>query len=435
MAFPELEIMQFHGGETATELAARRRCLNHRDIWKAVGVAKAEDVVEAPRPFIGAVDLILFDQAKIPVGATVMGGSGHAFRWDWLDRFGAAVPFGVAGGVTPSNALGLKGLKVTPAVVDTASGVERGMPGIKDRGLIEALVRILGTSALAMSLFAWGWRGFSPAGGAAFGESVALAADAASSDDGDVIDGDDHRHDDSEDAIGLSPGAAGRKKSSIIPNIPVPQSIPSSSEVHRWDRYVRGFRREHNFAFSLGIAKGTWDVRHFGTLEQKKYSNSGVFTRFQYSFHLPLVGGFGYLLGSSFGYLYESTDKRREFQAVPALMFPGLLAGFVENFSPVFRWSAALDIYLERLNGLAEHDGTQPDPEIYVTMEAFDFGTFFDIFYDLEWAVRLELHHRHSEYLEPLCAVGEDCRHDFPSNANIKKDDDWVGLGLVLHLL
>lgn len=203
-----------------------------------------------------------------------------------------------------------------------------------------------------------------------------------------------------------------------------------------WDRYVRGFRREHNFALSAGASSGTWDVRRFGALNNKKYDNSGVFTRFQYSFHLPLYGGVGYMLGSSFGYHYESSDSRREFRPVPALMFPGVLIGLVNNFNSIFRMSVAFDAYMERLDNL-----TGPDPndssikrQISVTMEAFDFGAFLDFFYDLAWAVRLEAHRRHLEYLEPGCASGT-CSREFGVNANFKKDDNWVGLGLVHHLL
>jgi hypothetical protein len=196
-----------------------------------------------------------------------------------------------------------------------------------------------------------------------------------------------------------------------------------------WDRYVRGFRRDHNFALSVGAGSGTWDVRRFGNIKGQKYKTSGAWSRFQYSFHLPLYQGFGYMLGSSFGYHYESADKRKPFHPVPALMFPGAMIGIVENFNPVFRWSLAFDAYMERLNDLAERDGQT----ISVTMEAFDFGTFIDFFYDLGWAVRLEGHHRHHAYLKPVCSKNSPC--DFPVNANFRKDDDWVGLGLVHHLL
>lgn len=214
-----------------------------------------------------------------------------------------------------------------------------------------------------------------------------------------------------------------------------PVRAEETEQQHSWDRYVRGFRREHNFALSVGASSGNWDVRRLGTIKGLKVRNSGVWTRFQYSFHLQLYNGFGYMLGSSFGYHYETADRRKPFRPVPAYMFPGVLIGVVENFSPVFRWSAAFDAYMERLNDLEDRDGLPPDGKVSATMEVFDFGTFVDFFYDLAWAIRLEAHHRHHEYLEPSCPTGKVCRNDFPVNANFKKDDDWLGLGIVHHLL
>ena len=104
------------------------------------------------------------------------------------------------------------------------------------------------------------------------------------------------------------------------------------------------------------------------------------------------------------------------------------------NFSPVFRFSTAMDVYLERHNGIQERDGVGDDPEIFVTMQAVDAMGCIDIFYDLNWALRLEAHKRHLEYLRPNTNKDDDSR-SFPVNANLKKEDQWLGLGLVYHLL
>jgi len=202
--------------------------------------------------------------------------------------------------------------------------------------------------------------------------------------------------------------------------------------MHRWKRYVRGFRREHNFAFSIGASSGTWRVKHLGTLDNQNFDNSGLYAKFQYSFHLPIYGGFGYLLGSSVGYHYETADRRQAFRPVSATQFPGILAGLVMNFTPVLRWSVAIDAYLERLDGLADRDGIGDDPTISITATTYDFGTFFDIFYNLNWGLRLEAHQRRLIYTHPHMHSGD---QDFPVDASLKKDDQWMGLGLVYHLL
>ncbi len=211
-----------------------------------------------------------------------------------------------------------------------------------------------------------------------------------------------------------------------------PAEVLYTQDFHRWDRHVRGFRRDHNFALSAGVSSGTWNVKRFGTLDDEKYDDSGVWAKFQYTFHLQVYQGFGYLLGSSAGYHYESVDRRRPFKPVPAYQFPGVMAGLVLNISPVFRLTAALDVYLERHNGIEERDGKGDDPKIHVTLQAFDALATIDVFYDLNWALRLEGHQRHLDYQRPHS--DEDSR-DFPVNSNLKKDDRWLGLGLVYHLL
>src|SRR5206468_3802483 len=99
--------------------------------------------------------------------------------------------------------------------------------------------------------------------------------------------------------------------------------IVSRDDIDDWDRYVRGFRRDHNFVVSAGVSKGTWNVKSFGTIKDRQFKNSGVYSLFTYAFHLPLYKGFGYLLGSTFGYHYEASDARAAFRPVPSFIFPG----------------------------------------------------------------------------------------------------------------
>ena len=207
------------------------------------------------------------------------------------------------------------------------------------------------------------------------------------------------------------------------------EAILSGRELHRWERHVRGFRREHNFALSLGVSSGTWDVDNFGSLSSRKFEHTGLFARFQYSFHIPLYRGFGYVLGSSVGYHYESTDRRRPFKPVAAVMFPGLLAGLTLNVTPALRATIAADAYLERHDGIKERDGREPDPEISVTLQTYDIGAYFDLFYDLKWAVRIEAHYRLLQFLRPEGTSGR------PIDAKLRKTDRWLGFGVLYHLL
>ena len=69
--------------------------------------------------YAGAADLILFD-AKTPKGA-LPGGMGLAF--DWSAGYRGALPWGLAGGLNPTNVAEAIARTGAP-LVDTSSGVE-----------------------------------------------------------------------------------------------------------------------------------------------------------------------------------------------------------------------------------------------------------------------------------------------------------------------
>jgi hypothetical protein len=219
--------------------------------------------------------------------------------------------------------------------------------------------------------------------------------------------------------------------------VPTP-TIITRQELHEWDRHVRGFRADHNFALSAGVTSGNWRVKSFGTIDERRFANSGLYSRFQYSFHLPIYHGFGYMLGSGAGYIYETADSRRPFKPVAAWQYPGVLAGLVLNMSSVLRWAVSIEAYLERHNGIEERDGREDDFDVHVTMQVYDVATYFDIFYDLGWAVRIEAHMRRAEFNrpeQPEDATPETRRETEKVDASITKEDQWLGVGLVYHLI
>ena len=72
-------------------------------------------------------------------GSYCAGGSGLAIDWPLLAGFRHAVPWGLAGGLTPANVA--EAIRTTGAeLVDTSSGVE-GAPGVKDVDLIRAFCK------------------------------------------------------------------------------------------------------------------------------------------------------------------------------------------------------------------------------------------------------------------------------------------------------
>lgn len=207
---------------------------------------------------------------------------------------------------------------------------------------------------------------------------------------------------------------------------------PPESSI--WERYVRGFRRDHNFSVSSGISRGHWVVDKFEEIESKRFYSEGVYSKFRYSFHIEIYHSFGYLLGSSAGYFQElknSKTKTQEFVPTSAYQFPGLVGGIVWDMSPMWRVTAAADIFLERHNNIKKRASEGHDEEVIsVTAESLDLLATVDYFYTLTWGVRLEAHNRQSQLKSPT----SNDKGYFPS-IKITRKDQWYGVGLLYHIL
>ncbi|MBU2587480.1 MAG: phosphoribosylanthranilate isomerase [Alphaproteobacteria bacterium] len=135
VAAGRLDAIQLHGDETP-ERAAAVRARFGLPVWKVLCVASADDIARADR-YAGTADFILFD-AKTPKGA-MPGGMGLVFDWSLLRQYKGALPWGLAGGLTPVNVAEAVRLTGAP-LVDTSSGVESA-PGIKDVDRIAAFCK------------------------------------------------------------------------------------------------------------------------------------------------------------------------------------------------------------------------------------------------------------------------------------------------------
>lgn len=215
---------------------------------------------------------------------------------------------------------------------------------------------------------------------------------------------------------------------SPLPGIDPREVILNRQEMHIWQRYVRGFRRDHNFALSSSIAQNTWKIDQFGTLKGKQFQRQALVTRFQYSFHIPIYKGFGYMLGSSMGYALEQDNPGQPFTPASAFQIPGALVGLVWNYSPGIRFSSSAETYLERHDGIKEADHLGEDAQISITGLSYDIGLYLDLFYELGWALRIEAHNRQLYILPPKYAFGA-------IDAKMRKDEQSIGMGIVHHLL
>jgi|GEM_PF-2114088 len=210
---------------------------------------------------------------------------------------------------------------------------------------------------------------------------------------------------------------------------PVAIEETSGREFSRWERVVRGFRREHHFAVTGGYLKGTWQVGNLGSMRDRSIADSGFWTRGEYTYHLQIYGPFGYMLGSSTGATYTRTVDGAELKPPTSLIYPGVVAGLVYNISPRIRALGAVSVNLERYDGLRAVVPGEPETAVSITMESYDSMAAVDLFATINLAVRLEGHERYQFYRRPRNAG------DKPVNAGLERFDRWYGAGLVYHML
>ena len=130
-----LDVVQVQGSESPDRLATIRSRFGV-EVWKAAGVQSAADVALAEWAAAGA-DALLLD-AKAAPGAEVPGGNGLRFDWRILADRRPAMPWILAGGLTPENVA--EAIRLTGApFVDVSSGVEDA-PGVKNLAKIAAFV-------------------------------------------------------------------------------------------------------------------------------------------------------------------------------------------------------------------------------------------------------------------------------------------------------
>jgi phosphoribosylanthranilate isomerase len=124
----KLDLLQFHGDETASECAA----FSHPFI-KAIRVKSDTNLVQYAEDFSAAKALLLDTYAE-----GVAGGTGQVFDWNLIPKE-LAKPVILAGGLTADNVARAISL-VNPYAVDVSGGVEASK-GIKDVAKIAAFMQ------------------------------------------------------------------------------------------------------------------------------------------------------------------------------------------------------------------------------------------------------------------------------------------------------
>ncbi len=133
LATGALDLLQLHGSETPERVAAIK-ARTARPVMKVIKVLAAGDVERGIAAYASVADRLMFDAAD----GTLPGGNAKAFDWTILSGRKVAIPWMLAGGLTPANVA--EAVRVTGArAVDVSSGVE-ATRGVKSIDLIRAFL-------------------------------------------------------------------------------------------------------------------------------------------------------------------------------------------------------------------------------------------------------------------------------------------------------
>jgi phosphoribosylanthranilate isomerase len=131
-----IDMLQLHGSESPERVAQVREKFG-LPVMKAIGIADESDLAQLD-VYARVADQLLVD-AKPPKKSPLPGGNGLPFDWRLIAGRRWAVPWMLAGGLTPQNVAQAMSLTGAQAV-DVSSGVEKA-PGQKDEQKIAAFIQ------------------------------------------------------------------------------------------------------------------------------------------------------------------------------------------------------------------------------------------------------------------------------------------------------
>lgn len=200
----------------------------------------------------------------------------------------------------------------------------------------------------------------------------------------------------------------------------VTESLLRAELPREWSRAVRGFRREHNFSVSYGYVVSRWKGHLTDSTDIFSFASEGHQARISYAFHLPLVGGLGYYLGTQTGALIAATSRESEGGEI-SYGLPGLNVGLILNLSDRVRLSSGIELGWQRIEKLGMPERFNKK-RISVTGETQSWNGQIDYFYELSWAVQLTYETSELNY-------------NSKESLSLRKLSRSLSLGILKHLI
>ncbi len=187
-----------------------------------------------------------------------------------------------------------------------------------------------------------------------------------------------------------------------------------------WSKALRGFRSDHNFSVSLGVDGSNWRLVR-GDNPRFSVASQSLRSEVSYSFHLPLLFGIGYYLGTTFG-VRSDRFSGSELSSYYSILLPGLDLGVVWNVANNCRINAGYSFSWQRLDSLKITDLNDGVAKSSLTGEAVSYRAGLDYFFNISEALRVEY--------EQLTFF-----YSSPSILDLEINGRSVKLGYLKHLL
>lgn len=196
-----------------------------------------------------------------------------------------------------------------------------------------------------------------------------------------------------------------------------------------WWHLLEGFRKAHNLNLNIFYAQGQWNINHFSSIQNMKYTFHSSNYKFYYSYHIPIIKRFGYFLGTSVGFSLLHSELK-DLNNPNIYMLPGFIGGFIININSLHRIYSGIDLYLERWENFKDQDDIEDSSSIHITARSYNWFAGIDIFYAFKEAIRIEFQKKQS-----LFSFAKERIKDIKTQAKIYKNETWIGIGIVYHLL
>lgn len=196
------------------------------------------------------------------------------------------------------------------------------------------------------------------------------------------------------------------------------------SQRHIWDRAVRGFRQDHNFAITSGLDFGIWSG-HVGSKEQGfEFASAIPFINLYYSFHLVLLRdfGIGYFVGTRSRLFFLEKAEIEDFDRPRLYGLPGALGGLTWNISPVLRLSLGIDGAPIRLERFLAPNQTEGRSQVSATAQVISYRISGDFFFKLGTGLNLEYEIYRLTY-------------DSSNNVRLRRRGESWSVGFIWHLI